>query len=144
MAARTTWVDWPQQLRVQVFLSPRGTSSWKSASSGAFWWRPAANSIRGPAADIGSRREEPGESYIVCPLIPPVLLRRALCNLLDPCRCPGTDISMDVVTGALPSIITKLGELLRGEYNLQKGVKGEIRFLQSELESMKGCSWEHL
>jgi hypothetical protein len=47
---------------------------------------------------------------------------------------------MDVVTGALPSIITKLGELLRGEYNLQKGVKGEIRFLQSELESMKGCS----
>lgn len=46
---------------------------------------------------------------------------------------------MDVVTGALPSVISKLGDLLIGEYNLQKGVKGEIRFLQSELESMKGA-----
>jgi len=46
---------------------------------------------------------------------------------------------MEVVTGALPSVITKLGELLIGEYNLQKGVKGEIRFLKSELESMKGA-----
>jgi hypothetical protein len=46
---------------------------------------------------------------------------------------------MEVVTGALPSVITKLGELLIGEYNLQKGLKGEIRFLQSELESMKGA-----
>jgi hypothetical protein len=46
---------------------------------------------------------------------------------------------MEVVMGALPSVITKLGELLIGEYNLQKGVKGEIRFLQSELESMQGA-----
>jgi ATPase subunit of ABC transporter with duplicated ATPase domains len=46
---------------------------------------------------------------------------------------------MEVVTGALPSVITKLGELLIGEYNLQKRVKGEIRFLQTELESMKGA-----
>nr|XP_034570180.1 disease resistance protein Pik-2-like [Setaria viridis]TKW01805.1 hypothetical protein SEVIR_8G202766v2 [Setaria viridis] len=46
---------------------------------------------------------------------------------------------MEVVTGALPSVITKLGELLIGEYNLQKGVKGEIRFLQSELQSMQGA-----
>ena len=46
---------------------------------------------------------------------------------------------MEVVTGALPSVITKLGELLIGEYNLQKGVKREIRFLQSELESMNGA-----
>lgn len=46
---------------------------------------------------------------------------------------------MEIVTGAIPSVITKLGDLLIGEYNLQKGVKGEIRFLQSELESMKGA-----
>jgi hypothetical protein len=46
---------------------------------------------------------------------------------------------MEVATGALPSVITKLGELLVGEFKLQKGVKGEIRFLQSELESMKGA-----
>ncbi|RCV39065.1 hypothetical protein SETIT_8G193700v2 [Setaria italica] len=46
---------------------------------------------------------------------------------------------MEVVTGALPSVIAKLGDLLVGEYKLQKGVKGEIRFLQAELESMKGA-----
>ncbi|XP_012704062.1 putative disease resistance protein At1g50180 isoform X3 [Setaria italica] len=46
---------------------------------------------------------------------------------------------MEVVTGALSSVITKLGDLLVGEYKLQKGVKGEIRFLQAELESMKGA-----
>jgi ATPase subunit of ABC transporter with duplicated ATPase domains len=46
---------------------------------------------------------------------------------------------MEVLTGALPSVITKLGDLLIGEYNLQKRVKGEIRFLQAELESMKGA-----
>ncbi|RCV39072.1 hypothetical protein SETIT_8G194200v2 [Setaria italica] len=46
---------------------------------------------------------------------------------------------MEVVTGALPSVITKLGDLLVGEYKLQKGVKGEIRFLQAELNSMKGA-----
>ncbi|KAJ1276412.1 hypothetical protein BS78_05G212700 [Paspalum vaginatum] len=43
---------------------------------------------------------------------------------------------MEVVTGVLPRIIAKLGELLIGEYNLQRKVKGEIRFLQSELKSM--------
>jgi hypothetical protein len=46
---------------------------------------------------------------------------------------------MEIVTGALPSVITKLGDVLIGEYNLQKGVKGEIKFLQSELQSMKGA-----
>ncbi|WVZ50290.1 hypothetical protein U9M48_001559, partial [Paspalum notatum var. saurae] len=46
---------------------------------------------------------------------------------------------MELVTGALPSVIAKLGDLLAGEYDLQKGVKGEIRFLQSELQSMRGA-----
>ncbi|CAL4979418.1 unnamed protein product [Urochloa decumbens] len=44
---------------------------------------------------------------------------------------------MEVVTGALPSLIPKLADLLAGEYNLHKGVKGEIMFLQAELEAMK-------
>ncbi|CAL4991206.1 unnamed protein product [Urochloa decumbens] len=46
---------------------------------------------------------------------------------------------MELATGALPNIITKLGDLLIGEYNLQKGVKGEIRFLRSDLESMQSA-----
>ncbi|KAG2563584.1 hypothetical protein PVAP13_8KG264200 [Panicum virgatum] len=45
---------------------------------------------------------------------------------------------MEVVTGALPSVIKKLAGVAAGEYNLQKGLKGEIKFLQEELESMKG------
>ena len=44
---------------------------------------------------------------------------------------------MEVVTGALPSVITKLADLAAGEYNLQKGLKGEIMFLRPELQSMK-------
>ncbi|CAO2206930.1 unnamed protein product [Urochloa humidicola] len=46
---------------------------------------------------------------------------------------------MAVVTRALPSVLAKLGDLLVGEYKLQKGVKGDIVFLKAELESMKGA-----
>jgi hypothetical protein len=46
---------------------------------------------------------------------------------------------MEVVTGALPSLLPKLADLVAGEYNLQKGLKRKIKFLEEELESMKGA-----
>uniref|UniRef100_K3ZH90 AAA+ ATPase domain-containing protein n=1 Tax=Setaria italica TaxID=4555 RepID=K3ZH90_SETIT len=42
---------------------------------------------------------------------------------------------MDLVSGAVGSVIGKLGELLQAEYNLQKGLHEQIKFLKDELES---------
>ncbi|GJN06442.1 hypothetical protein PR202_ga24171 [Eleusine coracana subsp. coracana] len=47
------------------------------------------------------------------------------------------DRSMELVMGALPNLLPKLCDLLVGHYKLQKGVKGEIRFVLSELGTMK-------
>ncbi|XP_066383733.1 putative disease resistance RPP13-like protein 3 [Miscanthus floridulus] len=42
---------------------------------------------------------------------------------------------MDLVAGAVGSIVTKLGELLHGEYKLQKGLPEQMEYLKNELES---------
>ena len=41
----------------------------------------------------------------------------------------------DLVTGATGSLISKLGELLKEDYNLQNGVKEQVESLSRELES---------
>jgi len=41
----------------------------------------------------------------------------------------------DLVAGATGSLISKLGELLKEEYNLQNGVKEQVESLSRELES---------
>jgi disease resistance protein RPM1 len=46
---------------------------------------------------------------------------------------------MDLVTGALGKLPSKLLELLKDEYNLQTGVKDQIKRLTRELESMRAA-----
>ncbi|KAF8655175.1 hypothetical protein HU200_061315 [Digitaria exilis] len=44
---------------------------------------------------------------------------------------------MEIVTGAMGSLLPKLAALLTDEYKLHRGLRGQIMFLKAELESMQ-------
>uniref|UniRef100_A0A3B6SBI0 Uncharacterized protein n=1 Tax=Triticum aestivum TaxID=4565 RepID=A0A3B6SBI0_WHEAT len=56
------------------------------------------------------------------------------CATIEPYHITGRD--MEVAAGAMGPVIRKLGELLVGEYNLEKRVKKGVQSLQNELEMM--------
>ncbi|KAG2558170.1 hypothetical protein PVAP13_8NG137200 [Panicum virgatum] len=45
----------------------------------------------------------------------------------------------EIVVGAMGSLLPKLANLIKEEYNLQKKVRGEIMFLETELKSMEAA-----
>ena len=46
---------------------------------------------------------------------------------------------MDVVTGAVNTLLPMLGDLLTREYQLQASVRDDVAFLKAELESMEAA-----